>query len=68
MPQRMNERHNFMPINIPLVLRHGILSREEAPICRTISWRCPKFTSKWVPDGLKLHPYPPTSSSPEVEL
>jgi hypothetical protein len=62
MPHRVTELHNIMPIaNIPSVLRHGILSHEEAARLPHASVALSEIQDrrdvKRVPGGLNLHQY-----------
>jgi len=62
MSQRVTELHNIMPIaNIPSVLRHGILSHEEAARLPHASVALSEIQDrrdvKRVPGGLNLHQY-----------
>lgn len=62
MPHRVTELQNIMPlVNIPSVLRHGILSHEEATRLPHDSVALSEIQErrdmKRVPGGLKLHQY-----------
>ncbi|MDO3377542.1 DUF4433 domain-containing protein [Geoalkalibacter halelectricus] len=62
MPHRLTELHSIMPLaNIPSVLRHGILSHEEAAKLPHDSVALAEIQErrdvKRVPGGLRLHQY-----------